>query len=499
MNISTPAYDALAAIQLRLHHLDHLQAIASWDRMTNMPAGGAAARSAAQAELAKVQREIKHDSAVPKHFAAAEQEPLDELQRINLLLMQREYRLSQAVSDTTVAHLQQCTDAATAAWGPAREANDWQRFSIALKPLIAAVRQEAQELSLALGLSRYDALLERHEPGLRTARVKALFGDVAQWLPGIIEQAYERQAQQSVIEPIGPFPLEAQRALCQTVVRMLGFDFEHGRLDTSTHPFTGGVPEDVRLTTRFREDAFLPALLGAIHEAGHACYQQNQAREWLGQALAQPQSASLHEGQALSFERQLAPTLAFAQILSPLLHTLFGAQPAFEPHNLTRLMTRVRPGPIRVEADELTYPAHIILRTEIEIELIDGELDVDDIPVRWDQGMQRLLGVNTCGNFSQGAMQDIHWPRAMFGYFPSYLFGAMVAAQCNAAMRIDMPDLDVRIASGDLACVGQWLAPRIWHQGARLNTENLMQQVTGQGLNVDSLRRHFERRYLHDS
>ena len=498
MGNSTPAYDTLAAFQLRLHHLGHLQALATWDRMTKMPQGGTAARAAAQSELAQVIRNLKHDPILQTHFSGAEMEPLSELQQSHLKLMQREQRLSQSISNETAVRVQHCSESSLASWHLARQNNDWQRFSGPLSSLLAVVREEAEQLGQALGLSRYDALLERHEPGLRTSQVKRLFGEVANWLPGLITQVRARQSTEDVIQPKGPFPIAAQRQLCTTIIKMLGFDFDCGRLDDSLHPFTGGVPEDVRLTTRYRENNFLPSLLAAMHEAGHACYQQNLPREWLGQLLAEPQSAALHEGQALSFERQLAPSIAFCQALSPLLQSNFGAQSAFAPDNLWRLMTRVEPGLIRVEADELTYPAHIILRTEIELDLIDGEIEVDDIPSAWNERMKSLLGVDSRGNLSQGPLQDIHWARGMFAYFPTYLVGAMVAAQCNAAMREDIQDLDERISKGDLGCVGAWLKPRIWHRGAQFSAEDLLCQITGEGLNPDCLRRHFERRYLYN-
>ena len=496
MRNTTPAYDRLAALHLRLHHLGHMQALATWDRMTQMPQGGAAARAAAQAELAQILRDLKLDPILDTHFADAQREPLSELQEVNLKLMQREQRLSRAISNETAAHVQRCSDAAMASWNLARQDNNWKGFSEPLSHLVAAVREEAEQLGQFLGLSRYDALLERHEPGRRTSRVNNLFGEISMWLPDLIIQVRDRQATEQVIQVQGPFPVETQRQLCKMVIKMLGFDFERGRLDDSLHPFTGGVPEDVRLTTRYREENFLPALLGSMHETGHACYQQNLPREWLGQPLAEPHSAALHEGQALSFERQLAPSLAFSQALSPLLKSTFGPQPAFEPQNLFRLLTRVQPGLIRVEADELTYPAHIILRTEIELALIEGELEVEDIPFAWDERMKHLLGIDSRGNFNQGPLQDVHWARGMFGYFPTYLLGAMVAAQCNNAMRKDIDDLDVHISNGNPSCLGAWLKPRIWEIGARFNAEDLMLQVTGEGFNPDHLRRHFERRYL---
>jgi len=288
----------------------------------------------------------------------------------------------------------------------------------------------------------------------------------------------------------------AQRALCESVMRLLGFDFEAGRLDVSAHPFCGGVPEDVRITTRFRDDEFLTSLMGTIHETGHGRYEQNLPRALLGQPVAQARSMALHESQSLSFEMQLGGHPGFVARLAPLVVQAFGEQPAFTPANLHRLITRVKPGFIRVDADEVTYPAHVILRYEIERPLIEGEIELDDVPALWDAKMKELLGVDTRGNFRDGPMQDVHWPAAMFGYFPCYSLGAMYAAQWFAAMRRAMPDLDTRIAAGDLAPVFGWLQENIWTQASRWTTDELAQRASGEVLNPAHFRAHLEGRYL---
>jgi carboxypeptidase Taq len=493
---ATPAYEALAAHHARLHHLSHLQAVASWDRMTHMPACGAAARAAAQAELAGLMHTMENDASLDGLITRAAAEPLAEDPRINLQLMQRQRRIAMAIPEELARRRHPVVAAAMQAWGPARTANDWHAFAAVLGPVVAMVREEADALSQALGVPPYDALVEQHEPGMSMARIDALFGDVTGWLPGLVTGALQRQqALPAPIEPLGPFPVAAQQRLCERVMGLLGFDFDAGRLDTSAHPFTGGVPEDVRLTTRFSETAFLPALLATVHETGHGRYQQNLPRAWLGQPLAGPHSAALHEGQALCFERQLAPTSAFVALLVPMLREAFGAQPAFEPANLLQLMRRVRPGRIRVEADELTYPAHVILRVAIERALIDRQIEVADIPAAGDGHMQSLLGIDTRGDFSHGPLQDVHWVQGMFGYFPAYLLGAMVAAQCFEALRDATPGFDGCIANGDLAPVGNWLQQQVWQQGARLNTDKLLQQATGRPLDPSALRRHLEGRY----
>jgi carboxypeptidase Taq len=299
-----------------------------------------------------------------------------------------------------------------------------------------------------------------------------------------------------VVQPKGPFPVAAQRRLCERVITLLGFDFNAGRLDVSTHPFCGGVPEDVRMTTRFREEDFLGSLMGTIHETGHGRYEQNRPRDWLGQPLSESRSMAIHESQSLSFEMQLGSHPGFVVQLTPLLNDAFGAQPAFEPVNLHRLMTRVKPGLIRVDADEVTYPAHIIVRYEIERALIEGEIEADDIPALWDAKMAELLGLDTRGNFKDGPMQDVHWPSGLFGYFPCYSLGAMYAAQWFAAMRRVTPDLDARIARGDFAPVFDWLRQHIWKPASRWTTDELATRASGEPLNLAHFKTHLHARYL---
>jgi carboxypeptidase Taq len=339
-------------------------------------------------------------------------------------------------------------------------------------------------------------LLDHHEPGMNSATLDRVFGEVRSWLPGLIDQVIQRQAASPPIEPIGPFPVPAQRELCEAVMKLLQFDFSAGRLDVSAHPFSGGVPEDVRLTTRYREDEFLVSLMGTIHETGHGRYEQNRPRDWLGQPISESRSMGLHESQSLSFEMQLGGHPGFAQQLAPLVRAALGNQPAFEAGNLHRLITRVKRGLIRVDADEVTYPAHVVLRYEIERALIEGDAQAEDVPAMWDERMHALLGIDTRGNYRDGPMQDIHWAEALFGYFPCYSLGAMYAAQWFAAMRRDLPDLDTGIARGDIGPVFSWLNSRIWSQGSRWTTDELAIRASGEPLNPAHFRAHLAQRYL---
>ena len=348
----------------------------------------------------------------------------------------------------------------------------------------------------ATGLSRYDALLQVYEPGMTSAELDRVFGDLRQWLPGLVAQVVERQARERVIEPDGPFPRAAQRELSLAVMRKLDFDFGAGRLDESTHPFSGGAPEDVRMTTRYGDHDFIGALMTTIHETGHARYAQNLPREQLGQPVAKPRSFGVHESCSLAFEMQLARSRGFVELLAPMLAEHFGAQRAFEPDNLERLLTRVRRGTIRVDADEATYPAHVILRYEIERPLIEGEIEADDIPALWDAKMAELLGLDTRGNHADGCLQDVHWSEGAIGYFPCYTLGAMMAAQWFATMREATPDLDARVARGDLGIVFDWMRDNVWSVASRYETEDLLTRATGRPLDPACFRRHLEERYV---
>nr|WP_297385999.1 carboxypeptidase M32 [uncultured Roseateles sp.] len=492
----TPAYDALCQRHQRIHRLSHLQSIASWDQSAFMPSRGAQARAEALAEMDGLLHQLGTDPALKQLLEEAAQEPLDDVQRASLREMRRVWRSANAVPQRLVEARSLANSHCEHQWRQQRPANDWAGYVENLRPVVRYAREEAQYLADDAGLSRYDALLDQFEPGMRSAEVDRVFGDLRQWLPGLIGQVMDRQARDSVLHPQGPFPAAAQRALGLDAMKLLGFDFEAGRLDESAHPFCGGVPEDVRMTTRYRDDSFLQSLTGTIHETGHGRYEQNLPREWLGLPVARARSMGLHESQSLSFEMQLAAHPGFAGLLQPLVERHLGHQRGFAADNLHQLMTRVAPGYIRVDADEVTYPAHVILRYEIERPLIEGEIEVEDIPALWDRKMQELLGLDTRGNYKDGCMQDVHWGCGLFGYFPCYTLGAMYAAQWFATMRRERPTLDEEIARGELAPVFDWLKDRIWSQGSRWETPELVRRASGEALAPAHFRRHLETRYL---
>jgi carboxypeptidase Taq len=493
---ATSAYDQLARNQQKLHRLSHLGSIASWDRNAMMPPKGNEARAAAEAELETLLHRLRTDPQQTAWLHAAETEPLDDFQRANLREIRRHWREAKAVPEKLVEARTLAGARCAHAWRTQRYANDWNGFLPNVREVVRLAREEAQYLADDSGLSRYDALVDRFEPGMRSAELDRIFAELKGFLPGLIGRIREKQSRETVIEPQGPFPVARQRTLNLAVMKLLGFDFDAGRLDESAHPFSGGVPEDVRLTTRYSEGDFRRSLYATIHETGHARYEQNLPREWLGQPIARARSFGIHESQSLSFEMQLGRTRAFVGLLAPLLAEHLGAQPAFDADNLYRLFTRVKPGYIRVAADEATYPLHVILRYEIERPLVEGEIECEDIPALWDEKMRSLFGLDTRGNYTDGCMQDVHWSEGLIGYFPSYTLGAMYAAQWFAAIRRKVPDLDARIAAGDLQPVFDWVRANIWSQGSRWEVRDFVQRASGAGLDPAHFRRHLETRYL---
>ncbi len=496
MQMKTDSYDELTRIWTRLHRLGHLYSMASWDRAAMMPPKGNEARARALAEMDALLHRIRTEPNLAQLLAQAEGEPLDAMARSNLREIRRDWKSSNAVPQALVEAKSLATSRCEHAWREQRPAGDWAGFVVNLREVVRLAREEAKCLADAGGMPLYDALLDQFEPGASSAEVTRVFADLQTWLPGLVRSVRDKQAKEPVIEPVGPFAKSAQRALSLEVMALLGFDFEAGRLDESAHPFSGGVPEDTRLTTRYREDDFVRSLMGTIHETGHARYEQNLPRALLGQPIARARSMAIHESQSLSFEMQLARSAGFIARLAPLLAARFGAQPAFTSGNLQRLLTRVEPGLIRVDADELTYPAHVILRFGIEKRLIEGEIEVEDIPHLWDEGMATLLDIDTRGNFRDGCMQDVHWSAGLIGYFPCYTLGAMYAAQWFATIRRATPDLDARVAAGDFAPAFDWLRAHIWQQASQWTTAELAERVSGEPLNPLHFRRHLEARYL---
>jgi carboxypeptidase Taq len=497
------SYAALERHHRRLSQLEHLEAIAAWDEATMMSEGGGDARGEALATL----RGIIHDESVRPELgdwlAAAESGAgeLDEWQRANLREMKRAWVRATAIPSALVEATSRAESKSEQAWRKLRRDNDWASFEPLLGEVLAKKREVAHALAERLGLEPYDALLDGFEPGAKSGAIGALFARLGEFLPSFIARVVEKQKRECVVRPAGPFPVDEQRRLGVELMSRLGFDFRRGRLDVSHHPFCGGVPEDVRITTRYDPADFGKAMMGVLHETGHAKYEQNLPLGWLGQPVGRARSMGVHESQSLFLEMQISRSREFASFVAPLLAEAFPdtvrrSPGAFEPANLHTLATRVVPSFIRVDADEVTYPCHVILRFEIESALVRGELRVRDVPEAWDERMTRLLGISTRDNFKDGCLQDVHWPAGLIGYFPTYTLGALLAAQLFETAAYEIPKLGPALARGELGELDSWLREKVWAQGSHLETDALVRHATGRSLDTAAFERHLERRYL---
>ena len=495
------AYSSLEARFARLSAVEGAAGILGWDAQTLMPEGAAETRGEQLAALRGLAHEILTAPETADTLAEAERAGgLDGWPAANLTEMRRAYIHAAAVPRDLVEAESRARSRSEMVWREARRDADFARLAPYLAELLRLEREIGQAKGAVLGLDPYDALLDGYDPGMRRAVIDPLFADLTAWLPGLITQARARQAAAGAPLPLdGPFPIETQRQLGLTLMRALGFDEGRGRLDISLHPFCGGATDDVRITTRYDEGDFSRALLGVLHETGHALYEQGRPAAWRHQPVGSARGMSLHESQSLIVEMQACRSREFLTYLAPLLREAFGRSgPAWEPENLFRLYTRVEPGFIRVDADEATYPAHILLRYRLETAMIAGDLAVADLPGAFNDGIRELLGL-TVPNDRLGCLQDIHWPSGAFGYFPTYTLGALAAAQLFRAAKDAEPALPGCLAEGDFGPLRGWLRTHIHERGSLLSTDALLSDATGSPLGTAAFRSHLEARYLGDA
>lgn len=491
------AYDALEKRFRRLGLVRDAAGVLQWDMAAMMPKGGADVRGDQLATLKVIIHEQMTDPAMADLIAAANEAALDDWRRANLREMRRAWVHASAVPGDLVEALSKAVSDCEMLWRDARAADDFKGLLPSMRRVLDLTREVARVKAQHLKVSPYDALLDEYEPGGSAAEIDRVFDDLASFLPGFIDQVLAKQAREPAALPVpGPFPAEKQKALALRLMKQLGFDFDHGRLDTSHHPFCGGVPDDVRLTTRWDESDFLSGLMGVLHETGHALYERGLPKAWRHQPVGEARGMSVHESQSLLVEMQACRSREFIDYLAPLAAETFGGSgPAWSAENFRRIYGKVERSLIRVDADEVTYPAHVILRYRLEKALIAGDLDLGDLPGAWNEAMRQLVGIVPPDD-RDGCLQDIHWPGGAWGYFPTYTLGAMTAAQLfDAATRVD-PSIRRAIGRGDFAPLMAWLRANVHAKGALLSTRDLLTAATGKPLDPAIYKAHLKRRYL---
>jgi carboxypeptidase Taq len=479
--VTTSALTALRDRTAELADLSALGRLAAWDQRTMMPPAGAPSRAH---QLATLQR-LAHERSTADEIGAWLDElegaagELGDLDRDMVRLARRDWDRQRRVPRDLAVELAQAAAEGQAIWQAARAEGDFAAYAPVLRRNVALARAYAACFDDAA--TPYDALLADYDFGLTTARIRTIFERLAEALPPLVAEASARAP-----GPALKVPVDRQQAVVQATLRRVGVEPHTWRVDVSVHPFSTSMgPRDIRLTTRY-EDAGLESVIAALHEFGHGLYEHQVAPELARTNLGRGTSMSVHESQSKLWENHVGRHRAFAGVLAD---ELMDAGVAVDPEALREALVAVRPTPIRTSADPLTYPLHIVLRFELELELIDGRLDVADLPEAWRDGMRRLLGLEVDDDRS-GVLQDTHWATGAFGYFPSYALGCVIAAQLWEQLEIDMGPQDDALRDADVSEIRTWLGDHVHRFGRRFDTEPLLEQATGRGLDVEPFLRH---------
>lgn len=477
--------------------LGQIGAILSWDTSTMMPKGASALRGNQLAYLTQQMRSIIFNDDVKESLMDALQniDKLNNWQSSNLRMMQKTFDSYAAVpSEVEQKYILACNKAEMV-WRDARAQNSFKIFLPELSNVIAITREIAKYRADYFHITdHYEALVDIYDPGRKLSEIDSAFARLEQFLPPFIQKIQKQQGEKQQFDHF--FDIEKQKTLGLEIMKIFGFDFEHGRIDTSTHPFCGGHSGDIRITTRYSTSNLFPSIYGVIHETGHALYEQNKPKSWITQPVSSALGMSIHESQSLLAENQIGLSKEFIEFLHPQIVKLFDLNPTiFSVDNIYSNLTYVEPSFIRVEADEVTYPLHIVLRYKLEKLLISGDLQSEDIPSVWNTEFSKYFGIEVPDD-SSGCLQDIHWSSGGFGYFPSYTLGALTAAQVMHKIRSVLPNTDKDIASGNLQNIYSWLQEHIHSQGSiHLTADKLLLHSTNETLNPEYFIRYLESKY----
>ena len=482
------AYRRLVRRFETIHDVNSATRTLDWYARTKAPA---AAQSGLGCQIATLSKQA-HELLVAPRCAddLAEAEAREPWEAANLREMRRRHHLASVLPADLVEAQVRASTQAHLVWESARPDGDFAAFLPALRGTLEHVRTGAQIQGQALGLSPYDALLEGHDPGRRDAAVTAMFAELEAVLPGIVDRV------RGGPKPPGPTGKKRKlKRIGRRMMSMIGLPETHARLDTSSHPFTAGDPDNIRITTRY-SGAPGEALMSVLHECGHALYIAGLPPAHLRQPVGVDRGMTVHESQSLLIEMLVCRSRAFAVHYAQLLREEFGEEGAWDPDRLHEVLIHVEPGVTRVEADEVTYPLHVVIRHRCETALLNGTLDPADLPDAFDDAMDSLLGTRP-RNPREGCLQDPHWTLVRgWAYFPTYALGLLMAAQLYEALRDALPDLDDDLARGDFAPLVGWLREHVHGRGCfDSSSDTLLEHATGRPLGTGAFLRHLERRY----
>ena len=454
-----------------------------WDRQTYMPKGGVAGRAEQSATLSRIAHEMLVDAETGRLLEALDQPDPSSEDGALVRRARREYEKATRLPGELVAEISRTTALAEPAWVEARERSDWSLFAPHLETILPLQREAAEHLGYEDHL--YDALLDGYEPGAKKARLEKMFEELKTELVPLIRSISERDGEDREAPLHNAFDEKAQERFGEEVITRFGYDWDRGRQDRTVHPFCIGLtPGDVRITTRFDPGWLSPALFGTMHETGHALYEQGVDPAYARTPLSGGTSMGIHESQSRLWENLVGRSRPFWSHFYPGLQKAFPeALGEFELEGFYRAINAVSPSEIRVEADEVTYNLHILLRFELEVALIEGSLSVSDLPSAWNAKMEEYLGI-TPENEATGALQDVHWSAGLFGYFPTYTIGNVLSVALFDEAIGAYPAIPEQIAEGEFSTLLGWLRENIHRHGSRYYPDELIERVTGRPLDA---------------
>lgn len=417
-------------------------------------------------------------------------------QKANVREMRRIWLHSNAIPKRLINSLHRATTNAEMHWRQAIEEKNFKPLLPHLQKVVDLVREKADFLGKKLECLPYDALIQEYDPGRESREIDPVFQYLDLALPALIEEVIAYQSSHPPIAIAEKTPIRKQKELGKFIMQRMGFPFHKGRLDESLHPFTEGTSEDIRITSKFTENNFMMGLMGVLHETGHAMYDYALPSEWFFQPVGHDRGMTVHESQALFLEMIIGRSKEFMNFAAPYISSKLGVSgPEWESKNLLRLANRVRKSYIRMDADEVTYPLHILLRYNLEKRLLSGQLLVKNLPEAWNEEFNQRFGL-TPESPNQGCLQDSHWPMGYFGYFPTYILGGIMASQLYQSMVNSNPEILLQIESGKFKPMFDWLNQNIYRFGAKLSCRDLLVQATGEELNPEIFMSYLRKKYL---
>lgn len=455
------AYDELMSYTREIEALGAIMGRLSWDQETMMPRGAAEQRGEEMAALEGVLHARRTDPKIGAWLEAIDASVLGEVGLAKLRHIRRSYERNTKVPAKLAAEIARVTSVAQGTWAEARARDDFVHFAPTFKEVVRLRREEAAALQEGTDFDLWDALHQDYEPGSTGAELDAMFGALRPRLVALRDKIMGADQPKGLS---GTFDEAKQMALTEGLAAAFGYDFAHGRVDKAVHPFSSGSGLDVRITTRTNPEDPLNSIYSTIHETGHACYEQNISRDYLLTPLGEGVSMGVHESQSRIFENQLGRSRAFTEYLYGQMRDTFGDIGVDSAEAFYAAVNRVTPGYIRTESDEVQYNLHVLLRFDLERQIIGGALEIDDLPEAWDTRFEADFGVKV-DKVSNGCLQDVHWPVGLFGYFPTYSLGNVYAGCLHRALRAEMSDLDAQMAKGDTKAATRWLAENLQQFG----------------------------------